>query len=41
MNKPNWQHNSGKNKKPRGVSKNTIKSYKQSLQHLKRKLNVK
>jgi hypothetical protein len=32
---PNWIHNSGKKKNPRGVSKNKIKSRKQALSHLK------
>jgi hypothetical protein len=41
MNTPNWIKNSGKSKNPRGVSKGKIKSRRQSLQALKRKLNVK
>ncbi len=35
---PNWQHNSGKNKKGRGVSKGIIKARKQALRALKLKL---
>jgi hypothetical protein len=41
VNTPNWQHNSGKHKNPRGISKGKIKSRKQALQALKLKLNVK
>lgn len=41
MTTPNWQHNSGKHKNPRGISKGKIKSRKQALQALKLKLNVK
>jgi len=41
MNTPNWIKNSGKPKNPRGVSKGVIRSKKQSLQALKRKLKVK
>jgi len=32
---PNWQHNSGKPKKGRGVSKGVIRARKQALQALK------
>jgi hypothetical protein len=35
---PNWQKNSGKIKKPKGVSKNKIKSRKQALNALLKKL---
>lgn len=38
---PNWIHNSGKKKNPRGVSKGKIKARKQVLQSLKVKYNVK
>jgi hypothetical protein len=41
MTTPNWQHNSGKNKNPRGISKGKIKSRKQVLQHIKSKYGVK
>ena len=41
MTTPNWIHHSKKDKNPRGVSKGRIKSRKQSLQALKRKLKVK
>jgi hypothetical protein len=41
MTTPNWIHNSGKHKNPRGISKGKIKSRKQALQALKLKLNVK
>ena len=37
---PNWQHNSGKNKKGRGVSKGIIKARKQALRALKLKLEA-
>ena len=40
MNTPNWKHNSGKQKNTKGISKGRIKSRKQALNHLKRKLNV-
>ena len=33
-NTPNWQKNSGKNKKTRGISKGVIKARKQSLKSL-------
>jgi len=35
---PNWKHNSGKDKKGKGTCKGKLKSRKQSLQHLKKKL---
>ena len=35
---PNWQHNSGKAKKGKGVCKGVIKARKQALQSLKAKL---
>jgi len=35
---PNWQHNSGKCKKTKGMCKGKIKSLKQALQALKLKL---
>ena len=35
---PNWQHNSGKAKKGKGVCKGVIKARKQALQALKAKL---
>ena len=35
---PNWQHNSGKNKKGRGIAKGVIKARKQALKALKEKL---
>lgn len=41
MRTPNWQHNSGKNKKTKGTCKGVLKSRKQSLKSLKHKLNVK
>jgi len=34
---PNWQHNSGKQKRTKGQAKGRIKARKQALQHLKRK----
>ncbi len=37
---PNWIHNSGKKKNPKGVSKGHIKARKQVLQHLKEKYKV-
>ena len=37
---PNWQHNSGKNKKTKGTCKGKIKARKQVLQSLKLQLNV-
>ena len=39
-NTPNWKHNSGKPKNTKGSCKGKIKSRHQSLQALKRKLNV-
>jgi hypothetical protein len=41
MTTPNWQHNSGKDKNPRGVSKGKIKARKQVLKCLKEKYKVK
>jgi hypothetical protein len=38
---PNWIHNSGKKKNPRGVSKGKIKARKQVLQSIKAKYKVK
>jgi hypothetical protein len=38
---PNWMHNSGKNKKTKGMCKGKIKARKQSLQTLKLQLNIK
>jgi hypothetical protein len=37
---PNWQKNSGKQKKSRGVCKGIIKSRKQALRALKNKLEA-
>ena len=37
---PNWAHHSNKDKKPKGVSKGTIKARKQALKALKRKLGA-
>ena len=34
---PNWKHNSGKQRKGRGVSKGVIKARKQALKALKAK----
>ena len=39
MNIPNYIHNSGKNKKGRGIAKGRIKARKESLKALKAKLN--
>ena len=41
MNKPNWQHNSGKNKTTKGTCKGKIRARKQSLNALKKQLNFK
>jgi hypothetical protein len=41
MNVPNWQHNSNKEKKTKGVSKGVIKARKQSLKHIKEKYHIK
>jgi hypothetical protein len=35
---PNWQKNSGKMKKPKGISKNRLKSRRQVLKNLLKKL---
>ncbi len=40
MNKPNWQHNSGKEPSGRGCCKGKIRASKQSLRALKAKLKV-
>jgi len=40
MTTPNWQHNSGKDKNTKGTCKGKLKARKQSLQHIKRKLEV-
>jgi len=34
---PNWQHNSGKQKRTKGTCKGKLKARKQTLQHLKLK----
>lgn len=41
MNCPNWQKNSGKAKKARGVGKGVIKARRQALKCLKVKLSKK
>jgi hypothetical protein len=38
---PNWQKNSGKIKKPKGISKNRLKSRRQALKSLLKKLDKK
>jgi hypothetical protein len=38
---PNWQHNSGKRKRTRGIAKGKIRARKQALQTLKQRLQVK
>ena len=38
MNTPNWQKNSGKNKKGRGIAKGRIKARKQALKALKARI---
>jgi len=38
MNKPNWQFNSGKDKKTKGTCKGVLKARKQALKSLKLKL---
>ena len=38
MNTPNWAHNSGKQKKTKGMCKGKLKARKQSLKHLVRTL---
>jgi len=40
MTTPNWIHNSGKQKNPKGSCKGKLKARKQALQHIKRKLEV-
>lgn len=37
MNYPNWKHNSGKQKKSKGICKSKLKARKQSLNVLKNK----
>lgn len=41
MTTPNWQKNSGKNKKGRGVSKGIIKARRQALKSMIAKLSNK
>ena len=41
MSIPNWQHNSKKPKKTKGTCKGVLKSRKQALKFLLRKLNAK
>ena len=36
---PNWQHNSGKDKKTKGTCKGVLKAKKQALKSLKLKLS--
>ena len=38
MNTPNWAHNSGKDKKRKGVCKARLKARRQALKALKNKL---
>jgi len=38
---PNWQHNSGKPKQTKGLCKGQVRARKQSLNPLKKQLNVK
>jgi len=38
-NTPNWAHNSGKNKKGRGVAKGRIRARRQALKCLKVKIS--
>jgi hypothetical protein len=40
-NTPNWQKNSGKPKKTKGISKSTLKARKQALKALLNKINNK
>ena len=40
MNTPNWQHNSQKQKKGRGVAKGRLRARKQALQSLKAKYQL-
>ena len=39
MNTPNWAHNSGKDKKSKGVCKARLKARRQALKALLRKVN--
>ena len=41
MNVPNWKHNSGKDKKTKGMCKAQLKARRQALKALKANLNVK
>ena len=38
MNTPNWQKNSGKNKKAKGMCKGVLRARKQALRALKKRL---
>lgn len=38
MHTPNWKHNSGKDKKTKGICKGQLKARKQALKALKAKL---
>jgi len=38
---PNWQHNSGKRKRTRGIAKGKIRARKQALNALKQQLSYK
>lgn len=38
MNTPNWAHNSGKNKKAKGMCKGRLKARRQALKALKKRL---
>ena len=40
MTLPNWVHNSGKKRKPKGCGKGVIKARKQALVALKKKLGA-
>ena len=40
MNVPNWKHNSGKDKKRKGVCKAVLKARKQALKALLNKMEV-
>jgi hypothetical protein len=41
LNTPNWQKNSGKDKKTKGICKGQLKARRQALKALKNQLNVK
>ena len=41
MNVPNWKHNSGKDKKTKGMCKAQLKARRRALKALKANLNVK